>query len=62
MVKLEDYFIKGRARIKKCPKKQKTPKGGEGSGPKIKKSTIQILDFLKSGVGGGVQILGISQM
>ena len=38
-------------KLKDVPKSGKSPKGGEGSAPEIKKSTIQNVDFLIRGGG-----------
>ena len=47
-------MYKGSIQIKKCHKKGKKYKRGEGSAPKIKKSTIQNVDFLIRGGGGQI--------
>ena len=57
----EVYFPKGRVPFKKCHKKWKKSKGGEGSILKIKKSTIKNVDFLIRG-GGEARFSGFYQM
>ena len=39
-------YLREAFKLKNVPKSGKSPKGGEGSAPEIKKSTIQNVDFL----------------
>ena len=51
---LETNHLGRGALKKKLTKSVKSPKGGEGSAPEIKKSTIQNVDFLIRGGGGHI--------